>query len=107
MYRGLSDFTHPSIFSIDSYVSEKGFDHLKSTTYEQSCFYAIFLSALILSEVKTIDNIQNHLKNDIQTFLNRIKTKLIQVINCLEAISLSENYDISLLALLKERCESL
>src|SRR4030042_2128132 len=38
MYRGLSDFTHPSIFVIDSYVSAIGFDHLKSTTYEQSCF---------------------------------------------------------------------
>ena len=59
MYRGLSDFTHPSIFAIDSYVYKIGFDHLKSTTYEQACFNAIFLSALILSEVKALDTIHN------------------------------------------------
>lgn len=107
MYRGLSDFTHPSIFVIDSYVSEIGFDHLKSTTYEQSCFNAIFLSALILSEVKTLDNIPDKLKTDIQTFLKRIKPKLLRVLGCLEAAALSENYDISLLDLLKGRCENL
>jgi hypothetical protein len=107
LYRGLSEFTHPSIFSIDSYVSEKGFDHLKSTTYERSFFYSIFLSALILSEVKTLDNIQNQLINDIQTFLNRIRSKLLQVLICLESISSSANYDISTLARLKERCENL
>lgn len=77
LYDFLSSYTHPGVLSLLAYVNEdKRFDATMRNINFETIVLTIFISTLILDKLRSYSDIPETIKEDITTFITRIKPKM-------------------------------
>lgn len=81
LYKYLSNYIHPSIFTVKEYKSESNFDVFKRNSPNNVIFFSVFFGTIILDQIRRINILDSFTNKDVENYLLKIKTKLISFCN--------------------------
>jgi len=82
-YKTTSDLIHPSIFTIDGYVSDHGLDPVKPHLQEEAVVFSALVGAMILDQVTAMRSCPAQVAADCVTVAARIRGRLLRMFDLL------------------------
>jgi hypothetical protein len=103
-YRRSSEFLHPSVFSLDSYLSEHGLSAVKSYMYEEGVVFSACISAMVADQIPFIGGCPNHLAKDCLVIVSRVKSTLLELLELLSVWQQRFGAELEDISILRQRC---
>lgn len=102
-YRTTSEFLHPSVFSLDSYISDGELDPIKSHMHEEGVIFSIAVALMVADHIPLIQGCPTSVIKDVETVSKRIRGKLLQALELLDIWQKRIGADKEEIELLKHR----
>jgi hypothetical protein len=106
-YRHTSEFLHPSIFTLDAYLSEHGLDAVKPHMYEESVIFSACISAMVADRIPSMEGCPIQVAEDCATIVTRVKSILLGLLEILSTWQKGLDMEREDIALLQKRCHRL
>ena len=103
-YVTTSQMIHPSVFSLNSYVSSSGLDPTKSHMHEESIVFTALATLMVIDSISKINNCPNQVAADCRTIIKRSKTLLLTILDTLNLWESRFGTSTDDLKILKSRC---
>lgn len=106
-YRHTSEFLHPSIFTLDAYLSEHGLDAVKPHMYEESVIFSACISAMVADRIPSMEGCPGQIARDCVTIVTRVKSILLEMLEILSVWQKNIDMEREDIYLLQKRCHRL
>lgn len=102
-----SQFIHPSILSVDAYISEVGFDPVKPHMDEEAVIFTALVAAMVLDCIPKMNGCPTQVALDCKTIVSRIRKNILELINIFDVWINRTGASKSELEIIKQRCNIL
>jgi hypothetical protein len=106
-YSRSSEVLHPTVLRLHNYVSDKGLDAMTHQLDEEAVLYAILVGAMMMQVVKSVPNLPEDLRCDIETVTNRVREKVRQAVTILDAWQRRAGVENEEITIMRDRCADL
>lgn len=106
-YRRTSEFLHPSVFALDGYISEHGFDAVKTHMYEEAVVFTACTASMVADRIRFITGCPHQLQIDCLTIVGRVRSRLLRLLELLDVWQQKLGANIDEIRLLQARCRLL
>jgi hypothetical protein len=103
-YSKTSELIHPSVFSLDGYVSSHGLDPVKPHMHEEAIVFTACVAAMVVDWIPRMKDCPNQVATDCRTVVKRTKGKLLALLDLLQVWSDRLGASKSELGIIKARC---
>ncbi|WP_431138917.1 DUF5677 domain-containing protein [Enterobacter mori] len=102
-----SQFIHPSILSVEAYISEVGFDPVKPHMDEEAVIFTALVAAMVLDCIPEMNGCPTQVALDCKTIVSRIRNNILTLINIFDVWINRTGASKSELEIIKQRCNIL
>jgi hypothetical protein len=106
-YRRTSEFLHPSVFALDSYISTRGLDPVKPHMYEEAIIFTTCVTAMSVECLSGMTQCPKSLIRDCKIVVKRVRGKLLRLLAQLDEWQRRMGAELSEIELLRARCARL
>ncbi len=103
-YSTTSELIHPSVFSLDGYISAHGLDPVKPHMHEEAILFTVCVAAMVIDWIPRMGRCPPQVAADCRTVVRRSRKKLLTLLDLLDVWSKRIGAKKSELGLLKARC---
>lgn len=103
-YRTTSEFLHPTVFALDTYLSSNGLDPVKPHMHEEAIIFTACVTAMVADTVSNIRGCPERVKRDCSTIVTRTRRKLLHLLEQLDVWQKRMGATRDEIAILRARC---
>ncbi|ACM19360.1 hypothetical protein Geob_0998 [Geotalea daltonii FRC-32] len=82
-YQKSSQVLHPNIMAFEGLIGDKGLNALQTRRHDEAVFYSVMVGGMVVQAARSLPDVNQILKADINTVLGRVRLKLITMLECL------------------------
>lgn len=103
-YSTTSQLIHPTVFSLDAYVSSQGLDPVKPHMHEEAIVFTACAAAMVVDWIPLMEGCPSQVATDCRTVVKRIRKKLLSLLELLEVWTQRMGAHKSELGIIRARC---